>query len=66
MKADTTKTNSAAQLPLAGITLERFWRERAVEYQQRLLIIRLLGDIRTLEQQQVDLLRRVMERSALR
>jgi hypothetical protein len=56
----TNNGNGAAQ---PRITPERFWHERAVEHQQRLIIIGLLTDIRTLQQQQTDLLRRLLERS---
>jgi hypothetical protein len=36
--------SKAAQL-IPTITPERFWHERAVEHQQRLIIIRLLASI---------------------
>jgi len=39
----TNNGNKAAQLIPA--TAERFWHERAVEHQQRLIIIRLLASI---------------------
>jgi hypothetical protein len=42
MKTHPTKTNEATQL---RITPERFWHERAVEHQQRLIMIRLLASI---------------------
>jgi hypothetical protein len=39
-------TDQAAQLRiLPAITAERFWHERAVEHQQRLIIIGLLSAI---------------------
>jgi len=40
----TNNGNKAAQL-IPAITAERFWHERAVEHQQRLIIIRLLASI---------------------
>jgi len=39
---NTNQSNEATQ---PRITAERFWHERAVEHQQRLIMIRLLASI---------------------
>ena len=49
---DNINHDDREQRERAAITQERFWHERAVEHQQRLIIIGLLGEIRDLLREQ--------------